>query len=102
MCDADIVYLHLEAVPVGPAWFEKALVSSGTPFVYDVDDLVHAIRPACRLEPNDEQLGGPFRRQRVVDQRDRRRRARFVTVRPADTPERAQTHRLVEPRVGRG
>jgi len=41
VCDADMVYLHIEAVPVGPAWFERELVASGTPFIYDIDDLVH-------------------------------------------------------------
>ena len=37
---SDLVYLHLEAVPLGPRWFERAIVRSGTPFIYDVDDLV--------------------------------------------------------------
>lgn len=38
---ADLVYLHLEAVPLGPPWLERAIVRAGVPLVYDVDDLVH-------------------------------------------------------------
>jgi glycosyltransferase involved in cell wall biosynthesis len=36
---ADLVYLHLEAVPVGPPLLE-GLVSGRVPLVYDIDDLV--------------------------------------------------------------
>jgi glycosyltransferase involved in cell wall biosynthesis len=38
---ADLVYLHLEATPVGPPWIERRLVRAGVPLVYDLDDLVH-------------------------------------------------------------
>ena len=38
---ADLVYLHLEAAPVGPPWIERALARAGVPVVYDIDDLVH-------------------------------------------------------------
>ena len=38
---ADLIYLHLEATPIGPPWVERALLESGIPLVYDIDDLVH-------------------------------------------------------------
>jgi glycosyltransferase involved in cell wall biosynthesis len=38
---ADLVYLHLEAAPVGPPWIERRLARAGVPIVYDIDDLVH-------------------------------------------------------------
>ena len=38
---ADLVYLHLEAAPVGPPWIERRIARAGVPVVYDVDDLVH-------------------------------------------------------------
>jgi glycosyltransferase involved in cell wall biosynthesis len=38
---ADLVYLHLEAAPVGPPWLERRLARAGVPIVYDIDDLVH-------------------------------------------------------------
>lgn len=39
--DADLVYLHLEAIPLGPPLFEEGLFRRGIPMIYDVDDLVH-------------------------------------------------------------
>ena len=38
---ADLIYLHLEATPIGPPWVERAVLDSGVPVVYDIDDLVH-------------------------------------------------------------
>ena len=38
---ADLVYVHLEAAPVGPPWIERRLARAGVPIVYDLDDLVH-------------------------------------------------------------
>jgi L-malate glycosyltransferase len=38
---ADLVYLHLEAAPVGPPWIERRLARAGVPIVYDLDDMVH-------------------------------------------------------------
>lgn len=38
---ADLVYVHLEAAPVGPPWIERRLAMAGVPMVYDIDDLVH-------------------------------------------------------------
>ncbi len=38
---ADLVYLHLEAVPLGPPWIERSLARAGIPIVYDIDDLIH-------------------------------------------------------------
>jgi len=38
---ADLVYLHLEAAPVGPPWIERRLARAGVPIVFDIDDLVH-------------------------------------------------------------
>ena len=37
---ADLVYLHLEAIPVGPPVIERALSRAGVPIVYDIDDLI--------------------------------------------------------------
>ena len=39
--NADLVYLHLEAAPVGPPWIERRIARAGVPIVYDIDDLVH-------------------------------------------------------------
>ncbi|MHB8670390.1 MAG: glycosyltransferase family 4 protein [Acidimicrobiales bacterium] len=38
---ADIVYLHLEAAPVGPPWLERRLARRKVPVVYDIDDLIY-------------------------------------------------------------
>lgn len=38
---ADLVYLFLEAAPVGPPLFERWVRRSGVPLVYDIDDLVY-------------------------------------------------------------
>lgn len=38
---ADLVYVHLGIAPLGPPIFERRLIRSGVPFVYDLDDLVH-------------------------------------------------------------
>ena len=39
--NADLIYLHLEAAPVGPPWIERRIARAGVPIVYDIDDLVH-------------------------------------------------------------
>ncbi|HUU26458.1 MAG TPA: glycosyltransferase family 4 protein [archaeon] len=36
----DIVFIHREAYPVGPAWFEGLLRLMGKPYVYDFDDAI--------------------------------------------------------------
>jgi len=38
---ADLVYVHLWAVPLGPPLLERRIHRAGVPMVYDVDDLVH-------------------------------------------------------------
>jgi glycosyltransferase involved in cell wall biosynthesis len=38
---ADLVYLFLEALPLGPPILERMLVRRGVPLVYDIDDLVY-------------------------------------------------------------
>jgi glycosyltransferase involved in cell wall biosynthesis len=38
---ADLVYVHLWAVPLGPPLIERRIRRAGVPLVYDVDDLVH-------------------------------------------------------------
>lgn len=35
---SDLVFVHREAFPVGPAWFERLLALIGKPYVYDFDD----------------------------------------------------------------
>ncbi len=35
---SDLVFIHREAFPVGPAWFERLLTLIGKPYVYDFDD----------------------------------------------------------------
>ena len=36
----DIVFIHREAFPVGPAWFEALLRLLGKPYVFDFDDAI--------------------------------------------------------------
>jgi L-malate glycosyltransferase len=36
---ADVVYLHLEAAPLGPPLIERQIARDGVPIIYDVDDL---------------------------------------------------------------
>lgn len=38
---AELVYVHLEAAPVGPPWIERRIARAGVPMVLDIDDLVH-------------------------------------------------------------
>ncbi len=38
---ADLVYLFLEAAPLGAPYFERALKAAGVPIIYDIDDLVY-------------------------------------------------------------
>lgn len=38
---ADLVYLHLEALPLGPPLLERWMARRGVPIVYDLDDLVY-------------------------------------------------------------
>lgn len=47
---ADLVYVHLWAVPLGPPWIERRIHRAGVPLVYDVDDLVH-LPHASRANP---------------------------------------------------
>jgi glycosyltransferase involved in cell wall biosynthesis len=37
----DLVYLFLEALPVGPPVIERLIARAGVPVVYDIDDLVY-------------------------------------------------------------
>ena len=39
--EADIVYLFLHAVPIGPPLLERRLHQAGIPLVYDIDDLIY-------------------------------------------------------------
>jgi glycosyltransferase involved in cell wall biosynthesis len=45
----DLVFIHREAYPLGPAWFEKLLSLTGKPYVYDFDDALFLPNVA---EPN--------------------------------------------------
>ncbi len=36
----DIVFIHRESFPIGPAWFEWLLQLLGRPYVYDFDDAI--------------------------------------------------------------
>ncbi|MBW7995582.1 MAG: glycosyltransferase family 4 protein [Candidatus Glassbacteria bacterium] len=36
----DMVFIHRESFPVGPAWFERCLRLLGKPYIYDFDDAV--------------------------------------------------------------
>ncbi|OGG01217.1 MAG: hypothetical protein A3F83_16395 [Candidatus Glassbacteria bacterium RIFCSPLOWO2_12_FULL_58_11] len=48
----DVVFIHREAFPVGPAWFEALLRLLGKPYVYDFDDalfLPNVARPNRRF-----------------------------------------------------
>ena len=36
----DIVFIHRESFPIGPAWFEWLLKFFGKPYVYDFDDAI--------------------------------------------------------------
>lgn len=38
---AALVYLHLEAVPIGPPILERAIAAAGVPIIYDVEDLLY-------------------------------------------------------------
>ncbi len=63
---ADLIYLHLEATPIGPPWFERALIRSGRPFVYDIDDLVH-LPHGSAANPFMRRLRGAWRHRKVVE-----------------------------------
>ena len=39
--DCDLVFIHREAFPIGPAWFERLLGLLGKPYIYDFDDAVY-------------------------------------------------------------
>lgn len=39
--EAALVYLHLEAAPIGLPLFERLIAAAGAPIVYDIDDLIH-------------------------------------------------------------
>ncbi len=45
----DVVFIHREAFPVGPAWFETLLSWTGKPYIYDFDDALFLPNVA---EPN--------------------------------------------------
>lgn len=38
---AALVYLHLEAAPIGPPFIERLIAAAGVPIVYDIDDLIY-------------------------------------------------------------
>lgn len=50
VASADLVYLHLGAVPLGPPRYERRLKAAGARLVYDIDDLVH-LPHASRANP---------------------------------------------------
>lgn len=56
--EADLVYLHLEAVPLGPPLLERRIARAGVPLVYDIDDLVH-LPHASRANPFMRRLRSP-------------------------------------------
>ena len=37
----DMVFIHREGFPVGPAWFERLLTLTGRTYVYDFDDAIY-------------------------------------------------------------
>lgn len=39
--EAALVYLHLEAAPIGPPLIERLIAAAGAPIVYDVEDLLY-------------------------------------------------------------
>ncbi len=47
----ELVLIHREAAPAGPAWFERALRLMGKPYAYDFDDAVWLpnVAPSNRL-----------------------------------------------------
>lgn len=45
----DIVFIHRESFPIGPAWFERLLKLFGKPYIYDFDDAIFLPNVA---EPN--------------------------------------------------
>lgn len=55
---ADLVYLHLEAAPVGPPWIERRIARAGIPIVYDIDDLIH-LPHGSRANPFMRRLRSP-------------------------------------------
>ena len=57
---ADLVYVHLGISPVGSLRFERRLIDSRVPFVYDVDDLVH-LRHGSAVNPFMRHLRRPDR-----------------------------------------
>lgn len=37
----DLVIVHRESLPIGPAWFERWLIRTGVPYVFDFDDAIY-------------------------------------------------------------
>lgn len=37
----DLVVVHRESLPLGPAWIERALSSAGVPYAFDFDDAIY-------------------------------------------------------------
>src|SRR5205085_1471493 len=37
----DLVLIHRESTPVGPAWVESCLRAAGVPYVFDFDDAIY-------------------------------------------------------------
>ncbi len=37
----DLVVVHRESLPIGPAWFERALRGMGVPYAFDFDDAIY-------------------------------------------------------------
>ena len=52
----DLVFIHRESYPIGPAWFETLLAWMGKPYIYDFDDALFLPNVA---EPN--RLFGRFK-----------------------------------------
>jgi glycosyltransferase involved in cell wall biosynthesis len=62
---ADIVFVHREAFPVGPPWFERRVFRSGRKLVYDFDDAVHIVKPDATY-PGLNWLRNPEKVGRII------------------------------------
>ena len=57
---ADLAYVHLEVMPLGPPILERRLVRSDVPVIFDIDDMVHLPRGSSG-NPFMQWLRGPSR-----------------------------------------